>query len=201
LPIFLKSFSNLTESQLQENTLQSLSESALGSPTLVVHMNQQYHYPMQLDLAAIKRFIPHREPMLFARHVTVMSANRFRGEAIWSADSFVFAGHLPGQPLLPGVMLLEAAAQIAGVGVLAGNPAGKPKSETQVGVLAAVRKCLFKRPIVPDQLVTFDLTSRQMAESLANISGEVFCEDQLVANLEFAFLQTPANKVIDALTQ
>jgi 3-hydroxyacyl-[acyl-carrier-protein] dehydratase len=171
----------------------------INSPLLVVHADHEYHYPMQLDQTQLQRFIPHRAPMLFAQSVTVLAQNHFLGKAVWQADSFVFLGHFPGQPLVPGVMIIEAAAQIAGVGVLAGDPIARPKSATRVGLLAGVRKCFFKRPVTPGQVLIFDLHSRQMAEDLANISGEVTCENETVATLEFAFVQASITSVIERL--
>ncbi len=172
---------------------------ASSGPHLVLHQNHQYHYPMVLDLAGIKRFIPHREPMLFARSVTVLAHNHFLGQAVWDADSFVFQGHFDAQPLVPGVMILEAAAQIAGVGLLAGDPAAKPESDSQVGLLAGVRKCLFKRPVPPGMQLQFDLRSRQMAQGLANIEGNVMFGTESVAVLEFTFVQTAYSKVLERL--
>jgi 3-hydroxyacyl-[acyl-carrier-protein] dehydratase len=174
-------------------------EAAPDSPLLAVHADHEYHYPMQLDQTQLQRFIPHRAPMLFAHSVTVLAQNHFLGKAVWQADSFVFQGHFPGQPLVPGVMIIEAAAQIAGVGVLAGDPVARPKSATRVGLLAGVRKCFFKRPVTPGQVLTFDLHSRQMAEDLANISGEVTSANEIVATLEFAFVQASITSVTDRL--
>ncbi len=170
-----------------------------GGPTLVVHSGLEYHYPIQLDVQAIQQFIPHRAPMLFAQAVTVHTHNHFSGQAVWLSDSFVFQGHFEGQPLVPGVMIIEAAAQIAGVGLLAGDPVAKPKNHSQVGLLAGVRKCFFKRPVPPGLVLEFNLRARQMGEGLANISGDVTCAQGLVATLEFAFVQTHIDKVIERL--
>jgi acyl-CoA thioesterase FadM len=52
-----------------------------------------------------------------------------------------------------------------------------------------VRKCFFRRPILPGNILMFELHCRRIAESVINVSGEVHCEGNLVANLEFSFGQ------------
>jgi len=153
-------------------------------------------YPMHLDVAAIQRFIPHRNAMLFARKVTVLAHNHCTGEAVWMEDSFVFNGHFPGQPIVPGVMVIEAAAQIAGAGLRAGDPCARAELEGNLGLLLAVRKCFFRRPVPPGLTLLFDLHTRQVSENVVNVTGEVTSERGRVATLEFVFAQADAGRII-----
>jgi 3-hydroxyacyl-[acyl-carrier-protein] dehydratase len=157
--------------------------------------DSEFIYPMHLDADAIQRFIPHRDAMLFARRVTVLAHDHYTGEAIWAADSFVFQGHFPGQPIVPGVMIIEAGAQIAGAGLRAGDPKARATAPGNMGLLAAVRKCYFKRPVTPDLNLIFDLHTRQVAEGVVNVTGEVTCASGQVATLEFVFAQTPLDRI------
>jgi 3-hydroxyacyl-[acyl-carrier-protein] dehydratase len=162
---------------------------------LVKSSSAVFTYPMHLNRDAIQRFIPHREPMLFADSVTVLAHDHYTGEASWPADSYVFKGHFPGKPIVPGVMIVEAGAQIAGAGLRAGDPKANASQDGNIGLLLGIRKCMFRRPVTPGQILTFDMHTREFSENVVNVTGEVTCGSEKVATLEFVFAQAPASSL------
>ena len=118
---------------------------------------------ISLDRDEIEKLIPHRYPMSFLREVKIKSGKEGSSKAIWEKNHPAFAGHFPDFAIVPGVFLIEAAAQLASV-----IAAYKLKTEAKrnnrdfidknpseyVGVLSGVRKTLLHKPVFPDQEVT-----------------------------------------------
>ena len=162
---------------------------------------EELQYPLHLDEYAIQSLIPHRDEMLFPHQVTVLDANHFTGQVVWKAEAFVVKGHFPGRPIVPGVIIVEAGAQIAGVGMLAGNPKARARKHASIGLLAGIRKCFFKRPVPPGMLLTYDLHVRHVTDDVVNVTGEVSCVLGPVASLEFVFAQALHQGLLDNLQQ
>ncbi len=125
--------------------------------------------PIQLGL-------PHRKPFIFVDKVTAMTPGEAaRGVKTFSSDEPFFRGHFPGDPLVPGVILTEALAQIAGIAV------ARPGLR-----LAAIRSMKFPRAARPCQLIELD--ARKIGEAgglfqfsvTASVEGEVVAEGSVV---------------------
>lgn len=112
-----------------------------------------------LDRNAIKDHIPHRDPFLFVDGAIVISAEHIEGQCVWRADNPLLAGHLPGFPLVPGVMMIEGAAQLLAV-LLTHNSRAFPEDYSTegvggepIGVLTVVRRAMFHKPVFPEQVI------------------------------------------------
>ena len=106
-----------------------------------------------MDITEIHEYLPHRHPVLFVDRVTAVESGKLiTGYKNVSINESFFEGHFPGMPILPGVYILEAMAQISGI--LGFVTTDKKPSENLVHYFAGTNKVRFKRPVVPgDQLV------------------------------------------------
>ena len=104
-----------------------------------------------MEIQEIMRHIPHRYPLLLVDRILEIEIGRGRivGLKNVSANEPFFAGHFPGHPIMPGVLIVEAMAQVGGV--LAGL---LPGGDHKIAYFAAIDRCRFRRPVRPgDQLI------------------------------------------------
>lgn len=122
--------------------------------------------------------LPHREPFLFVDDVIdIVAGESARGTRTFALDEPFFAGHFPGNPIVPGVLLTEALAQIAGIA------AGRPGLALR---LAAVRSMKFLRPVLPSEKV--ELAAKKLGEAgglfqfsvIATVDGTTAAEGTVV---------------------
>jgi 3-hydroxyacyl-[acyl-carrier-protein] dehydratase len=113
----------------------------------------------------VEALLPHRGHALFVREAEV-EGSTVRGTCDWDAAHPHLQGHFPDYPIVPGVFLVEAAAQLAGVLIAAGNP-GQPG----VGLLAGVRRTLVHSPVAPGDTVTYELDVRANPGGIFDIKG------------------------------
>jgi 3-hydroxyacyl-[acyl-carrier-protein] dehydratase len=107
--------------------------------------------PGVMDVEAIMARIPHRYPLLLVDRILELEpGRRIVGLKNVSANEPFFQGHFPGHPIMPGVLVVEAMAQVGGV-----LASCLPGSEGHIAYFAAIDRCRFRRPVRPgDQLIT-----------------------------------------------
>lgn len=130
----------------------------------------------------IQEYLPHRYPFLLVDRVTETDGNSIVGYKNVTMNEEFFQGHFPNQPIMPGVLIIEALAQISGVlGFIKNNV--KPDGNS-LFLFAGVEKVRFKKPVVPgDQLVLKSESLMQRA-NIYKYSCTALVDGQVVASAE-----------------
>ena len=137
--------------------------------------------PRVIERNEIETLIPHRPPFLWIDRVEELEPG-VRCVAVKFVDPAtpIFAGHFPAKPILPGVLLIEAVAQTAGV-MLGSAARGTDKSPGGVALLAAVNRFKFLKPVTPGQELRIETKKLTEAGQMAYIGGTVWVGEEMVA--------------------
>ena len=141
---------------------------------------------MEIGIAEILKILPHRYPFLLVdRIVEVEKGKRIVGIKNVTFNEEFFQGHFPGNPVMPGVLIVEAMAQVAAIGLLD----TLPDHQKKLLYLSAVDRCKFRRPVLPgDQLriesVILTVKTRvSKCRVVATVDGAVCAEAELLSTL------------------
>ncbi len=130
------------------------------------------------DIEWIMSVLPHRYPILLVDRVLEIEPKK-RIVAIKNVtiNEPIFAGHFPGRPVFPGVLLIEGMAQAGGLLLLQDVPDRSKK----LIYFAGIDEAKFRRPVVPGDQLQFKLTLLKVRKGSAKIRGEAYVDGQLVA--------------------
>jgi 3-hydroxyacyl-[acyl-carrier-protein] dehydratase len=137
-----------------------------------------------LDVREIERLLPHRYPFLLVdRVVSVEEARRIVGLKCVTRNEPFFNGHFPGQPVMPGVLILEALAQAAALLILRTLP--EAERSTKVIYFMAIDGARFRKPVVPGDRLELHCEMLRLKGSVMKAKGEARVDGQVVAEGEF----------------
>ena len=134
--------------------------------------------------------LPHRPPFVFVREVISCEPGRsVEARTSFEANDPMFAGHFPGNPLVPGVILTEALAQTAGIAAASGYP----ETAQPMFLLSAIRTMKFFQAVRPEEAI--DLRAEKLGEVggmvqfkvAASVKGALVAEGQLVLSVAGTF--------------
>ena len=141
---------------------------------------------LPLNYEDIIRLLPHRYPFLMVDRVTDLElGKRAVGLKNVTANEPFFQGHFPGTPIMPGVLIVEAMAQVGGV-LFRLTVDGASKEENVDAVyFVSIDKVKFRKPVVPGDQMIIETEALRTGTRVWKMAGKAFVKDELVAEAEF----------------
>ena len=130
--------------------------------------------------------IPHRPPFLFVDEVLSVDESSITAKRIIRAEEPHFAGHYPGNPIMPGVLLCESVFQTAAIYLVHKMDNGGDPAEGLTPILARIQDARFKRMVKPGDTVTIEVTYKETLGKFHFLSGKVLNDNKVAATLTFA---------------
>ena len=152
---------------------------------------------MELNIDQIEAILPHRYPFLLVDKITeCVPGERAKGLKCVTANEPFFQGHFPGFKVMPGVLIIEALAQVGAVAILT-----EPGSEGKLALFGGIKNARFKRQVRPGDVLELEcqLTARKgpvgFGTAEARVEGKLACK----AELTFALTERPSCETGDSL--
>lgn len=136
-----------------------------------------------MNIDEIKKILPHREPFLFVDEVLEITDKRIVARRKIRDDEYYFKGHFPAEPIMPGVLTIEAIAQTGGVMLLRKYPGAIP-------LFMGIDKARFRKIVKPGDTLVMEVELLQERGTIVRISGiakvneEVVCEATILAGIK-----------------
>ena len=151
------------------------------SKKIALHKKQQDEPQIKFDIEALMNILPHRYPFLLIDRILGLDPGKIvHAIKNVSINEPFFQGHFPGEPIFPGVLILEAMAQAGGFLVL--NSIEKPESKLMY--FTGINNSRFKKPVTPGDQVHFEVSLDKFRLGTCKIIGTAKVDDQIVAQAE-----------------
>ena len=144
---------------------------------------------MMMSLEKIKNILPHRYPFLLIDRVLKVQKGKYcKALKNISGNEEVFQGHFPSQAVLPGVMIIEALAQTAGIVIHSGK---KHASSSEIVFFAGIDKAKFRIPVIPGDQLVLETNLINQRRNFWVFEGKASVEDKLAAQAEIKLMLQP----------
>ena len=133
----------------------------------------------------IIKLLPHRYPFLLVDRITEIELGKsVVGYKNVTANEHFFQGHFPGNPIMPGVLIIEAMAQVGGVLARLTISGAQDRENTDAVYFMSIDKVKFRRPVVPGDQIRFQLEALRTGSRVWKLGGKAFVGEDLVAEAE-----------------
>jgi beta-hydroxyacyl-ACP dehydratase FabZ len=139
-----------------------------------------------MDIKQITNFLPHRYPFLLVDRIIEIQPEKIIGIKNVTINENFFQGHFPNKPVMPGVLICEAMAQ---VGAIFAHNAQGGMDNNKVFVLTGLDKVKFKRPVEPGDQLRIELSCVKRRGAFWKMAGTVTVEGKLVAQAEVSAME------------
>jgi len=143
---------------------------------------------VEMDILKILSVLPHRYPFILVDRVLEIRENHIVALKNVTRNEEFFNGHFPAAPIMPGVLQIEALAQVAGLYVLS-----KPENTGKIGLFAAIENARFKRLVVPGDQLRLEVEIIKFGKKLSHVRGTASVEGEISCEAEMKFLLAPEN--------
>ncbi len=134
-----------------------------------------------LDINKIQEYLPHRYPfLLIDRVLEIKSGEKITAIKNVTMNEWFFQGHFPGNPVMPGVLIVEAMAQAGGILVLEQLQEARGK----VIYFMTIDAVKFRKPVVPGDTLRLEVTPIKLKGSIAKLHGDAYVGDEKVAEAD-----------------
>ncbi|MEI8355111.1 MAG: 3-hydroxyacyl-ACP dehydratase FabZ [Deltaproteobacteria bacterium] len=135
-----------------------------------------------LDINEIMGILPHRFPFLMVdRILEIEPGKRIVGIKNVTINEPFFQGHFPGHPVMPGVLIIEAMAQVAGILAYLSSD---DEIRKKVSYFMSIDNARFRKPVVPGDQLRFEMVTTMNRRGIWGFSGKAFVQEKLVADAE-----------------
>ena len=140
------------------------------------------------DVREIFKWIPHRYPFLLVDRIVEVEAERIVGIKNVTVNEGFFQGHFPNRPVMPGVLICEAMAQVGAIFAYISRGGGDGQN---VFVLTGLDRVKFKRPVEPGDQLRLELTCLKRRGSFWKLKGVAMVDGKVVAQAEISAMEVP----------
>lgn len=138
---------------------------------------------MELDITEIQELIPHRYPFLLVDKIIDMEPGKGAvGIKNITINEPFFQGHFPKKPIMPGVLIIEAMAQVAAVICM-----GLEENKGKLGVFTGIDRCKFRRQVIPGDTIRMEVEMVALRRGIGKAAAKAYVKEELACSADLTF--------------